>query len=192
MLASPFQGATLTSVTYERADMVAVTAGKAAFGPFGGLMMASDGERIVRDFGLADPAVAVSARLTPLGAARYQTSVTVNLSGRDSSSDSVRDLARAAGGHGIVVDVETTSWLLGYFPFDWSHYRVKYSARARLIDAGNGTQIARESCDASSGDDVPAPTYDEMLANGAALLKDKLAAAAAACSDTLAKALLKP
>ena len=54
-----------------------------------------------------------------------------------------------------------------------------------------GDQIARESCDYSSGDDTPAPTYDEMLANQAALLKDKLAAAAASCSDTLARTLLK-
>ncbi len=190
--ASPFQGATLTSVTYERADMAALTAGKAALGMLGGMMMVGDGDTIVKEFGIADPAVAISARLTPMVAARYQTSSTVNLADRDSSDDSVSDLTHAAGGKGLVVDVETRSWLLGYFPFDWSHYRVMYSARARLIDATTGKQIARETCDYSSGDDVPSPTYDEVLANSAALLKAKLDAATASCVDTLAKKLLGP
>jgi hypothetical protein len=190
--ASRFQGATLTSVTYARADMLAMSASRVVQGSFAELMTAGDGDTIVKTFNIADPALAISARLTPLVAAHYQTSNTAYLADRDSEDDSVSDLTRAAAGRGIVIDVETRSWELRYFPFDWRHYQVNYSARARLIDATTGRQIARETCDYSSGDDEPSPTYDELVRDNAMLLKAKLDAAAASCVGTLAKTLLGP
>ena len=102
--------------------------------------------------------------------------------------DDEASLSRDAGHKGVVLDVETINWMFIYFPLDWSHYRIMYVARARLIDANTGKRIAQAPCTYKSDDKTP-PTYDQMLADKAALLKTMLAAAANSCAEIWRKAL---
>jgi hypothetical protein len=187
---NPYQGMTLSTVTYTMPSMTMLTAGKAAFGALGGLMMMGDGDKLVHSFGLTDPAIAISAGLTPLVAARYQTAGTVALAGQP---DNDRDLlAKAAGNQGLVVDVETRTWLVNYFAFDWGHYRLMYNARARLIDGKTGKEVHRIDCDFDTSDAPNRPDFDTMTANNGAILKDWMAQASAACTTTLGNKLLAP
>ena len=53
-----------------------------------------------------------------------------------SSKDSAQDLAQDHRGADYVLDVKTANWMFAYYPSDWSHYRVMYVARFRLIEVG--------------------------------------------------------
>lgn len=188
LAASPYQGMPLASVTYTMPSMTKTSAGKAMFGALGGLAMVGDGDKIVKAHNIADAAVAISARLTPLVAQRYQTSGTTALPNQD---DNDRDkLAKAAGNQGLVVDVETRAWLVNYFAFDWGHYRLMYNARARLIDGKTGKEIERASCDFDTSDEPNPPDGDGVEADDAAWLKDRMTKAEDACVATLATKLL--
>lgn len=174
----------------EKPNFVAMTAGKAAFAMLGAVAMIAAGNDIVKEHNVQDPAAdiarALSARLgEKYGAQIAPASISLN-------SEDPAQLAAAANGKArYVFDVRTAGWSFAYFPTDWTHYRVTYTARARLIDAEKKTVIAESICSQVPQTNEGAPTYDELLANGAALLKSKLADAGKECvakfSDTMFK-----
>ena len=94
-------------------------------------------------------------------------------------------------GADYVLDVQTLNWSFAYFPTNWTHYRVMYAARVRLIDATSKAVVAEAGCRSVPSDDKDAPTYDQLLADKAALLKSHLAKAAAACADQVARETFK-
>jgi hypothetical protein len=183
------QGQPLTVVTYVRPDFAAMTYGKAMIGGLlGAGLMISDGNTVVRENDIPDPALAIETKLTPLIADRLKASGTTRIADRDAKRDDEASLSKDAGSKGVVLDIETINWMFVYFPFDWSHYRVMVVARARLIDANIGKRIAQAPCQYKS-EDKTSPTYDQMLDSKAALLKTMLAAAGSFCADTMAKSL---
>lgn len=170
-------------------DFAAMTAGKAAFAVLGALAMISEGNGIIARNKVADPADAIAAGLVASLAGGYSAraadqpvSVAV---------DDVAGVATAANGAArFIVDVQTLNWSFGYFPSDWTHYRVIYTAKARLIDAQSKSVVAEGFCKQIPETNEGAPTYDELLAGQAALLKARLAAAGEACLQTLKAEML--
>jgi hypothetical protein len=70
------------------------------------------------------------------------------------------------------------------------HYRIYYQVTIALRDSRRHTVVASGDCDvAQSEDSTGAPTYDEMLANGAALLKARLYEAAEFCTRKYSREL---
>lgn len=179
----------LTVVTYVRPDFAAMTYGKAAIGGLlGGAMMISDGNTIIRENEIPDPALRMETKLAAVVAGRLKASGSTRIADRLAKLDDEASLARDAGQKGVILDIETINWMFVYFPFDWTHYRVLIAARARLIDANTGKRIAQAPCQYQSEEKTP-PTYDQMLENKAALLKTMLAAAADTCTDRIAATL---
>ena len=177
-----YEGKPLTTVTYKKPSFAALTWGKAAIGGMlAGLAEISEGNRVINENAVDDPAVAIAGKLTPFFAEKMKTTGGAVLADQDGND--VKKLSLAAGGHGVVLDVETINWMFLYFPFDWSHYKVMYTGRARLIDAETGKEIALVPCQWDSGDKDP-PDYDALLGDHAALLKAKLATAAETCAAT--------
>ena len=183
-------GAHLTVVTYGKSPFAAMTYGKAMFGGLGGLAAIGEGNDVIRNNDVPDPAVTVAAKLSPLLTARLNASGADNIADRDPDKNAEKDLAAAASGKGAMLDVQTMYWSFVYFPLDWTHYHVIYTARARLIDAGSGQVIAQAPCKFDTENDKPAPDYDTMMADKAAKLKAMLAEAADACTAGIEKDLL--
>jgi hypothetical protein len=180
------QGQPLTVVTYTKPDFAAMTYGKAAIGGLiGGAVMISDGNTIVRENDIPDPALEMEVRLAALVTDRLKVSGSTRTANRNAKLDDEESLSRDAGRKGVVMDVETINWSFIYFPLDWTHYRVTLVARARLIDANTGKRIAQAPCQYQSEEKTP-PTYDQMLDNKAVLLKSMLATAADICADKMA------
>jgi len=75
-------------------------------------------------------------------------------------------------------------------PTDWTHYRVSYTARLRLIDAATKTVVAESACTGVQGDDKNPAPKDQLLENGAWPLKGYLAKAGEACTEVLARDVL--
>lgn len=185
------RGQPLIVVTHEKPSFSAMTANKVAmgslFGAVGGAIagasMASAGDEIVATNGIEDPAKTISARLANHYAARLQPASIQHIGGP--APEKPEELAAFVGGKGVVADVKTEGWMFGYFPSSWGRYRVMYNARVRLIDASSGKVIGQVPCNFTSDEDSNlAPDYDQLLYNGAALLKSKLGAAALHCSST--------
>lgn len=176
-----YEGKPLTTVTYTEPSFTAMTWGRAGFGAIGGVAMITEGNKLVADNHLADPALAIAAKLTPVVAEKMKTAGGTLLDKRDSND--VAKLVAAANGRGVILDVQTFNWSFMYFPLDWTHYKVLYMGRARLIDAAAAKEIARVLCTWKSDENNP-PDYDTLVGNGAEKLKAMLATAAETCAAT--------
>jgi hypothetical protein len=178
----------LTTV-HEKPSFVATSAANVTFGVIGAVAAVSEGNKIIADNKVEDPAEAISAAL----ADAMQSSQGVQLAGQPLKPDS-REAARIAelakGKARFVLDVQTQNWSFIYFPTDWTHYRVQYVVHARLIDVDARTVVAEAGCKQIPESNANAPTYDQMVAKGAAHLKATLAGYAQACAANIARDML--
>ncbi len=151
--------------------------------------MVSAGNQIITDHSVDDPANAIAASLgTALTSAHGATKVSSPI---QVASDEIADIAGAAkDGSKFIIDVQTINWSLVYFPTDWTHYRVIYSAKARLIDVDNKAVVAEGFCSRMPESNAGAPTYDELLADQARRLKKELSTAADECIQALKQDML--
>src|SRR5205085_11230631 len=187
------RGRELSLSVRDKPDFGAMTAGKMAggalFGALGGAIagsaMVSAGNELVAQNAIADPAEKIGAAL---GATLREKLAARPVAFRTRlSSDEVTEVTKAPSGMDLVLDVRTIGWGFVYFPTSWSKYRVIYSARARLLDAKKGQVLAESGCAMPVAQDADvAPTYDELVANGARRLKDELQKAAEYCAGQFA------
>ncbi len=180
--ASRLGGKVVQRSVYPTPDFAAYTAGKAAFGVVGAALVIKAGNDVVRENAVDDPALRIGQELVGALAERrglkvLQTEPTV------SKSDDIGALSSSYADADLILDVKTLNWMFIYFPTDWSHYRVVYSARLRLIDRSRQRVIAEDVCayKPEYADTKKAPTREELVANGAAGLKQELAKAADYC-----------
>ncbi|TDM09267.1 MAG: hypothetical protein C4K60_08220 [Ideonella sp. MAG2] len=83
----------------------------------------------------------------------------------------------------FVLDVRTLSWGGSYLPTQWDRYRLTYALKARLIDRARQVVVAEGFCNYLNRSESNPPSYDELVANRAALLKQRLEAYAAECAQ---------
>lgn len=177
--AAAIKGQQVTYTTRaEKPSFMAMTAGKAAFALLGAAAMISEGNSIISSNNVPDPADSIANGLAQaLEAGNGATlSPSVSVVGND-----IANLVGKAGSAKYVVDVETVQWAFAYYPTDWTHYYVMYSAKARLIDTVTKDVVAEGLCSQSTKDNPGSPSYDELVGNGAKRLKSVLADAASAC-----------
>lgn len=170
-------------------DFGEMTPAKATFGVIGAAMMISEGNKTVMMNQIADPGVAIADAL--LNAMQSSQGVQVVASPlRIDSEDPARIAELAKGKARYVLDVRTLMWQMMYFPTDWTHYRVMYTAKARLIDVDGKNVVAEAFCKQLPESNAGAPTFDELLALNAARLKATNAANAQACAESLGRDML--
>jgi hypothetical protein len=171
-------------------SFLAQTPGKAMFGLLGVAAMVSAGNKIAADDGLEDPATAIGAALSTELSRRYGARLSTSPIAVVDDERAVK----AAGGPraDLILDVRTSGWGFIYFPDDWSHYRVDYAVKLRLIDAKTKRPIAEGVCATPTDQNEDAPTYDELLANAGQRLKEELQSAAKFCVSKLSSDVLTP
>jgi hypothetical protein len=183
------QGKTVTRTKYSTPDFTAFTAGKAAFALLGAAAMIAEGNSIVKENEIADPSIEISEALA--GKLATTKSMKAVDSARVAESDTIESLVSTYPGADYLLDVKTFNWMFNYYPTDWAHYKVTYSARLRLIDTAKKTVVAETMCQTVQGDDAKPPTKDQLLDAKAALLKSYLKKGASACVEVLAKNILQ-
>ena len=185
------QGKSVLATQYEKPDFVALNMSNAVFGMLGGAMMIAEGNQIVRENQVPDPAQDISSALqSRLTAAQGTRPMPVSKKTSDQAISAAAVVA-ANPGSDYVLDVKTVDWMMNYYPGDTTHYRVTYAAKMRLIDAATNSVVAEAGCKTVQGDDKNPPTRAQLLEGKAALLKSYLSKAAATCSDLLARDALK-
>ena len=190
---SELKGKSIVVVQHERPAFTAMTAGKVAtgamFGALGGAIagasMVSAGNKIVDENHMEDPAAKLAQSIAT------DLSVFDGLTVRESNGVVAKttepaDLVKLYPGNDLILDVFTTQWSFGYFPANWSHYKIFYAVKLRLIRASDSKVLAEGFCNRGNEQSVDgAPTYDELLANSATLLKQRLADESQACGKEL-------
>jgi hypothetical protein len=90
----------------------------------------------------------------------------------------------------LVLEVKTEAWGISAFRADWSRYHVGYALSVELRDERADKVLATGECHVPSPEDpTGAPTYDELLANEAILLKNKINDGATYCARRLTRIL---
>lgn len=182
------QGKSLALSIRAKQDFAAMTAGKAMFGMIGAVAMISAGNKLVADNGIADPDRYIGEQLRLALQAKYGLSPQADETVIADTSDTNK-LAALYPDADYLLDTQTVNWSFLYRP-SLTHYRVLYSAKVRLIDVRKARLIAEGFCYRKDDDDPNPPTYDELLANQAELLKSRLHSHADDCIGELKQKLL--
>jgi hypothetical protein len=154
-------------------------------GLIAGAMRGETGNDVVQKHNVPDPAEQIAAELGAALAARYGAKL--HPARTPLATPEAAEAVKAARGADLVLDVRTGVWAMNYFVTSPDKYRLHYAARARLIDAKSGRVVAEGGCGAPRYDKAEdAPTYDELVANGAARLKQEMAKAAEYCAAEFA------
>ena len=181
-----FRNHTVSVPKREVPDFAASTAGKASFGVFGAAAMISEGNKIIEENKVEDPANYISEQLISALSDKYQL-VHIDTNASELKSEDVINISRAFKDADYVLDVRTVNWSFIYFPTDWDNYRVIYSSKLRLIDTKKSMTIAEGFCSRVPEQDENSPSYDELLGNNAERLKTELRVSADHCIDHFKK-----
>lgn len=170
--AASLSGRSLTVSFRQRPPFLAVTGAKQVLigGALGIAAMTSAGNEIVNENSIKDPSRTIARRLANAMAQKYGVVIAPKVALID--TDNRDDLVKL--GPDLVLDVMTIGWQFRYFPGNWSHYQVGFSTRAILMDSKSGVVLAEGVCNGVPTTDANAPTYDELLNDGAARLKKTL------------------
>lgn len=178
-------GRSLTIARHDKPSFIAGTAGKAGFALLGTAAMVANGNRLVRENAIADPADIVASTLAPALATKWQLVVEIGEAVTVPSSE-VNVIAGAVPGGDLVLDVRSTGWSYTYFPTRWGSYWVGYGVQVRLIDLKRTAIIANMFCGADTRKHPHPPSREQLVAEQAQLLKDILANLAWTCARQLA------
>lgn len=172
-------------------SFLAMTATHGAFAVVGVAAAASDGNTLVAEAGIEDPAPMIEDAIARHLRNRHGATNGRPLMFDDDKPGDLAGWGRENNVRDLIVDVETNGWGFNYQGFNFSAYTVGYSAYFRLIDPSTGDVLAQYFCRGASHDDPDgAPTHDELLANNAALIKTLLAERAQACIDEITTQVL--
>jgi hypothetical protein len=163
----------------------------AMFGIVGGLASVSSGNELIRQHDIKDPAPKIGDALAQHLASAWQmkpvSGVTVPI-----DTGNVEEIAKAAAGKAdVVLDIQTVNWSLFYLALKWSRYQVVYTVKLRLIDARKKELIAEGFNAWKTPESTGYSTYDELFADNAAILRQRLDEGAKAAIDAFLSGILK-
>ena len=185
---SKWQGKTVALSDRPRAGFAPMTAGKAMLGLLGTAALIEAGKTIVAENGIEDPAPVLARELLAAGEKKYGV-VPASIPPVKVDTGDVAQLAKAAKGADILLDVQNVGFGWIYHSTDWGHYRVITSYKLRIVDVAKSVLIAEGFC-ARKSEDSEMKTKDELLADHAALLKTTINDQRDACRKDLGKQVL--
>ncbi len=175
-------GKTLATTKRSSQPFIAMTAGKGMFALAGVGAAVAAGNDLVERNNVADPTIAITQAV----AANYVSGNGMQLvePARTVSSSKVSALISAAGDADYILDISPLGWGFNYLPGHFSQYHVGFSANMQLIEVRTGKVLASDSCIYNAKKlGREAVSYEELLANDAAYIKQELANAEAYCAE---------
>ena len=158
-----------------------LTVGDVVGGALGALAGATFKDPMGLSKKLPDPAVSMNSTLAALLASKGARIAPQRLTVPDADVAQIADAARSSGRY--VLDVRTVSWLITYLPTAWKSYGLAYTASARLIDTQSKTVVAQGYCNQSFDKTVNPPSWNDMMKDDFARLKQELDITAQACTN---------
>jgi hypothetical protein len=175
----------------EKPSFVAGTAGKATFALLGVAAMVSEGNRIVNENRIADPADIVEGALVPALVKQFGVQLLPGGSDAITPGNHLQQIIEAKPGADLILDIRSIGWNFNYYPTRWGTYWIGYGVQVQLIDVKSATVLSEMPCGGNTQKNAAAPSKEAMLENGAQLLKDTLAALSWTCARMLAQEQFK-
>jgi hypothetical protein len=161
--AGQLQGKTLGYARYsELPDFIAQTPVNVQFGLLGVATAISNGNSMIRDNKIEDPALDMAKQLADeLAAAQNMTVAHAAAAVESADLDKVIAAYPQAD---YILDMRTSGWGSIYYVSDFNNYKVAYSVHARLIDRKAKTVLAEKACSYTPiyEDTNKAPSYREL------------------------------
>ncbi|UPW17657.1 hypothetical protein M0C34_15615 [Agarivorans sp. TSD2052] len=163
-------------------DFPAQTAANVQFGLLGLATVISNGNAMIVNNKVEDPALDIARELANGLSNSYRVKV-IDDDSRVVTTPEVPNIISLYSEYDYILDVRTLSWSSIYYPSDWDNYRVSYHVHARLIDQEKGNVIAEEVCNnmPEYEDTGKAPSYAELEKGDA--LKRELARSVEYCVE---------
>lgn len=169
-------------------DMTPAKAGLIG-GVLGAVVMLESGRNLINKNGVADPAVALASGVARDLADRRGAVLSVQPITTDGRFKA-KTLAAAAPGARYFVAVNTTAWSHMYRPLHWNSYVVGYSGKMVVVDVQAQKVVLEDGCAWGTGK-AEGISRDDLVKDGAALLKEEMALATAYCQAQFSRALDK-
>lgn len=185
-----FQSKSITKTNREKSDFVALTPGKAisaAAGIVGAVVgnevMLSHGNTIVKNSNIDDPSSYISTILLDDFTKANQAQLIPN-NNASLEVESIEEIAALFPDVDYVLDIRTLNWGFSYYAnIGKQRYHAYYIAKLRLIETKLGAMIAEGFCRYNPKKTPDSPSYDQLLADRAFLIKSELRVAANKCID---------
>lgn len=184
--AAAVRGKTVAVTLHNRPSFSAGTAGKASFGLFGAGAMITAGNKLVDENGVEDPAILLRAQIAALLRDNYGANV-LDVDATATEAKKPKDIAAIHPQADYVLDVRSGGWMFFYYPTDWNNYWVGYSVQSQLIDAKTARQVSNMACNANTQQSPIRPSRDQLIGDGAQLLKEVTQHLGWTCMQLLAK-----
>jgi hypothetical protein len=168
-------GKTVVVTARPQARFMSYSRVKMAFGLLGIGAAAVQGQEILEQNGVENPAPRLANALFEAARDRYGVA-TAALAPLSLHSDDPATIARAGHGADLVFDVQQTSGSVEPLLTQTGRYFVTSDLRFRIIDAASGHVLGDATCVRTTQLDPDLPTRDELLAEHAARLKAILGA----------------
>jgi len=182
---SKMKGKSLIVTTGKKPDFAAMTAGKAVFGMLGAIAMISQGNKIIKENNVNDPALYIGSKLA--NDLSKKRAIKADSKVKIESTDDISQLTKKYNNENYILDIRTINWSFAYFPTDWNNYRVIYSTKLRLIDVHDNKLIAEGFCSQVPDQTEKSPSYDQLLEANAQGLKNELKISADKCLQAFKK-----
>lgn len=175
-------GKSLAVVNHEQPSFLAMTSTKGAFAVLGVAAAATAGNQLVKDKGINDPALAIGQQLAQELNNRFALTFDEEAP-KMADSTNLKTVAQVAGTD-YALDMQTLGWSFIYDGFNFSEYIVGYSAKLKLIDVPSQKVISSGFCayDTKKAG-KPNVSYETLMANDAAYIKQVMGDATSFCVD---------
>lgn len=155
--------------------------------PAGVAWMIHDGNKLIRENNVDDPATIISNNLADKLRNNYKSKIVdekevVDIGSVEEMSDRYRDSSD------YVLDVRTINWSLNYAQYSFNTYHILYSSKLRLIDVKTKKIVAEGFCPSQT---INPQSYNWYTKDNAAALKDVLKNLASYCTSSLGKSVFR-
>jgi hypothetical protein len=155
--------------------------------PLGVTWMIHDGNKLIRENNISDPAAIISNDLADKFRKSYKSKIVDEKEVMDTNI-SVEEMSdRYRNSSDYVLDIRTINWSLNYAQYKTDRYHTLYSSKLRLIDVKAKRIIAEGFC---SSQTINPQSYNWFVKDNATALKDVLKNLASFCSASLGKSVL--
>ena len=156
--------------------------------PAGVAWIIHDGNKLIRENNVDDPATIISNNLADKLRNNYKSKIVDEKEVMDSGI-SVEEMSdRYRNSSDYVLDVRTINWSLNYAQYSFDMYHTLYSSKLRLIDVKTKKIVAEGFCPSQT---INPQSYNWYTKDNAAALKDVLKNLASYCTSSLGKSVFR-
>lgn len=161
----------------------------AAFGAIGAIAAVSKGAKLVEEYNIPSPNLAIETALRNAVAQKYGLSISND---HVDYTDTKKPKEFLQKDNHIVVDSGINTWGYTYYPTSWGRYRVFLNVTMQLVDGNKGELMAAHKCVKFSHTEAKdSPTNDELFENDAIRLKAEISKMADLCAQEFITEILE-